>query len=80
MSVLYTCSVMQPMEAFLLLISSSPFGLQGATLTFRLKTHVSHIAATVSISQSIRVYVHSFTHSPINQSILLSCNEIVTIM
>lgn len=54
-SVLYSCSVMQPMEASLLLVSSSPFGLQGATLTFRLKTHVSHISPTVSISPSIHL-------------------------
>lgn len=53
-SVLYCCSVMQPVEAFLLLIASSPFGPQGATLTFRLKTHVSHITPTVSIHPSVQ--------------------------
>ncbi|XP_051283893.1 cilia- and flagella-associated protein 47-like isoform X2 [Dicentrarchus labrax] len=42
----FSCSFMQPMEAVLLLISNSPFGLRGTTLAFNLKTHVSHITPT----------------------------------
>ncbi|XP_039998194.1 cilia- and flagella-associated protein 47-like [Xiphias gladius] len=43
LTVQYSCSFLQPMEAVLLLISSSAFGLRGTTLAFNLKTHVSHI-------------------------------------
>ncbi|XP_033472251.2 cilia- and flagella-associated protein 47-like [Epinephelus lanceolatus] len=46
LTVQFSCFNMQPMEAVLLLISSSPFGLCGTTLTFNLKTHVSHITPT----------------------------------
>ncbi|XP_054479802.1 cilia- and flagella-associated protein 47-like [Anoplopoma fimbria] len=49
LSVQYSCSVMQPGEAALLLIPSSPFGLCGTTLTFNLKTHVSHITPTNTV-------------------------------
>nr|XP_046237666.1 cilia- and flagella-associated protein 47-like [Scatophagus argus] len=49
LTVQYSCSFMQPMEAVLLLISSCPFGLCGTTLAFNLKTHVSHITPTNTV-------------------------------
>lgn len=49
LTVQFSCSFMQPMEAVLLLISSSPYGLHSTTLAFHLKTHVSQITPTVSI-------------------------------
>ncbi|XP_044044267.1 cilia- and flagella-associated protein 47-like isoform X3 [Siniperca chuatsi] len=49
LTVQFNCSFMQPMEAVLLLISSSPFGLYGTTLAFNLKTHVSHITPTNTV-------------------------------
>ncbi|XP_070786864.1 cilia- and flagella-associated protein 47-like [Enoplosus armatus] len=49
LTVQFSCSFMQPMEAVLLLISSSPFGLYSTPLAFNLKTHVSHIAPTSSV-------------------------------
>ncbi|XP_059183828.1 cilia- and flagella-associated protein 47-like [Centropristis striata] len=48
-SVEVSCSFMQPVEAFLVLISSSPCGYYGRTLTFKLKTHVSRITPTNTV-------------------------------
>ncbi|XP_031708292.1 cilia- and flagella-associated protein 47 [Anarrhichthys ocellatus] len=49
LTVQFSCVVMQPMEAALLLIPSSPFGLCGTTLAFNLKTRVSHITPTNTV-------------------------------
>nr|XP_019960026.1 PREDICTED: cilia- and flagella-associated protein 47 isoform X1 [Paralichthys olivaceus] len=49
LTVQYHCSFLQPMEAVLLLISSSTFGLSATTLAFNLKTHVSHITPTKTV-------------------------------
>ncbi|XP_026157201.1 cilia- and flagella-associated protein 47-like isoform X2 [Mastacembelus armatus] len=46
LTILYSCSFLQSIEAVLLLISKSTSGLHGTTLTFSLKTHVSHITPT----------------------------------
>ncbi|XP_074483047.1 cilia and flagella-associated protein 47-like isoform X1 [Sebastes fasciatus] len=49
LTVHFSCSVMQPMEAVLLLVSSSPFGPCGTTLSFNLKTEISHITPTNTV-------------------------------
>uniref|UniRef100_A0AAQ5ZD21 Calponin-homology (CH) domain-containing protein n=1 Tax=Amphiprion ocellaris TaxID=80972 RepID=A0AAQ5ZD21_AMPOC len=49
LTVHFTCSFLQPMEAVLLLISSSAFGLRCTTLAFNLKTNVSHITPTNTV-------------------------------
>ncbi|KAK5847639.1 hypothetical protein PBY51_016749 [Eleginops maclovinus] len=49
LAVQFSCSFIQPMEAVLLLISSSPSGLSSSTLAFNLKTHVSHITPTNTV-------------------------------
>ncbi|KAM4559691.1 cilia- and flagella-associated protein 47-like isoform 2-T3 [Odontesthes bonariensis] len=43
LAVQYNCLFLRPMEAVLLLISCSDFGLRCTTLAFNLRTHVSHI-------------------------------------
>ncbi|XP_034461453.1 cilia- and flagella-associated protein 47-like [Hippoglossus hippoglossus] len=49
LTVQYRCSFLQPMEAVLLLISTSTFGLSATTLAFNLKTHVRHITPTKTV-------------------------------
>ncbi|XP_067349403.1 cilia and flagella-associated protein 47-like isoform X2 [Channa argus] len=49
LTIQYSCSFLQPMEAVLLLISNSVFGLRGTTLAFNLRTQVSHITPTNTV-------------------------------
>ncbi|XP_047432995.1 cilia and flagella-associated protein 47-like isoform X3 [Mugil cephalus] len=49
LTVQFGCSFLQPMEAVLLLVSTSTFGLCRTTLTFGLKTHVTHITPTNTV-------------------------------
>ncbi|XP_056226909.1 cilia and flagella-associated protein 47-like [Seriola aureovittata] len=66
LTVQYSCSFLQPMEAVLLLISSSPVGLRGVTtLTFNLKTHVSHITPTNTVKCRSPCYQQKLIQLPI---------------
>ncbi|XP_058470520.1 cilia- and flagella-associated protein 47-like [Solea solea] len=57
LTVQYCCSFMQPMEAVLLLVSSPAFRVQATTLTYNLKTQVSHITPTNSVKCVSPCYV-----------------------
>ncbi|KAF0046272.1 hypothetical protein F2P81_002801 [Scophthalmus maximus] len=49
LTVQHRCSFLRPVEAVLLLISSSAAALRATTLSFNLRTHVSHITTTNSV-------------------------------
>ncbi|KAM9334135.1 cilia and flagella-associated protein 47-like [Symphorus nematophorus] len=65
MKVQFSCSFMQPMEAVLLLVSSSPFGLRSTALAFSLKTHVSHITPTSNVKCKTPCYQLKVIQLPI---------------
>ncbi|CAK6965505.1 LOW QUALITY PROTEIN: cilia and flagella-associated protein 47-like [Scomber scombrus] len=64
LTVQYRCSFLQPMEAVLLLISSSAC-LRATTLTFSLKTHVSQITPTNTVKCESPCYTLKVTQVPI---------------
>ncbi|KAL3045754.1 hypothetical protein OYC64_013917 [Pagothenia borchgrevinki] len=66
LAVQFSCSVFQPMEAVLLLISSSSSGLSSTTLAFNLKTHVSHITPTNTVKCKSPCYQQKVIQVPIN--------------
>ncbi|KAK1876737.1 Cilia- and flagella-associated protein 47 [Dissostichus eleginoides] len=66
LAVHFSCSVFQPMEAVLLLISSSPSGLSSTTLAFNLKTHVSHITPINTVKCKSPCYQQKVIQVPIN--------------
>ncbi|KAJ4924235.1 hypothetical protein JOQ06_000475, partial [Pogonophryne albipinna] len=66
LAVQFSCSVFQPMEAVLLLISSSPSGLSSTTLAFNLKTHVSHITPTNTVKCKSPCYQQKVIQVSIN--------------
>ncbi|KAM3585737.1 uncharacterized protein V6R79_025810 [Siganus canaliculatus] len=49
LTIQFSCWFLQPMEAFLLLISGCSSGLRSSTLAFSLQTHVSHIQPTKTV-------------------------------
>ncbi|XP_042368969.1 cilia- and flagella-associated protein 47-like isoform X1 [Plectropomus leopardus] len=65
LTVQFSCSNMQPMKAVLLLNSKSPFGPCGSTLTFNLKTHVSHITPTNTVKCKSPCYQPKVIEVPI---------------
>ncbi|XP_071320696.1 cilia- and flagella-associated protein 47-like isoform X2 [Trachinotus anak] len=65
LTVQYSCSFLQPMEAVLLLISSSACGPRGATLAFNIKTHVSHITPTNTMKCRSPCYQQTVIQLPI---------------
>ncbi|XP_044200977.1 cilia- and flagella-associated protein 47-like isoform X2 [Thunnus albacares] len=65
LTVQYSCSFLQPMEAVLLLISSSASCLRASTLTFSLKTHVSHIIPTNTVKCNSPCYELKVIQVPI---------------
>ncbi|XP_027147601.1 cilia- and flagella-associated protein 47 isoform X2 [Larimichthys crocea] len=68
LTVQFSCSFMQPMEAVLLLISSSPYGLHSTTLAFHLKTHVSQITPTSTVKCKSPCYQLKVIQVPITNS------------
>ncbi|XP_026220063.1 cilia- and flagella-associated protein 47 isoform X2 [Anabas testudineus] len=64
----YSCSFLQPMEAVLLLTSSSAFGLHGAALAFNLKTHVSYITPSNTVKCKSPCYQLRVIHLPVTNS------------
>ncbi|XP_078147098.1 cilia and flagella-associated protein 47-like [Centroberyx gerrardi] len=65
LTVQYNCSFLRPMEAVLLLTSSSAIGLHGATLAFTLKTHVNHITPTKTVKCKSPCYQLKLIQLPI---------------
>ncbi|XP_028275748.1 cilia- and flagella-associated protein 47-like [Parambassis ranga] len=55
-TVQFGCSFLRPMEAVLLLVSSSASGLHCSALAFNLKTHVSHITPTNTVECKTQCY------------------------
>ncbi|KAM8722646.1 cilia- and flagella-associated protein 47-like isoform 1-T1 [Acanthopagrus schlegelii] len=65
LTVQFKCSFLQPMEAVLLLISSSSHGLHSTTLAFCLKTHVSQITPTKTVKYKCPCYQLKVIQVPI---------------
>ncbi|KAM7365486.1 hypothetical protein PAMP_016406 [Pampus punctatissimus] len=65
LSIQYSCSFLQPMEAVILLISSSASGMHATTLAFSLKTQVSHITPTNTVKCKSPCYETKVIQVPI---------------
>ncbi|XP_041834411.1 cilia- and flagella-associated protein 47-like [Melanotaenia boesemani] len=64
-SVQFSCSFLRPIEAVLLLISSSAVGLRCTTLTFTLKTNISRITPTKTVRCDSPCYQPKVIHVPL---------------
>ncbi|TWW64046.1 Cilia- and flagella-associated protein 47 [Takifugu flavidus] len=69
LTILYHCSFIQPKEAYLLLVSSSPFGLQGSTLAFKLTTCINRITSTNIVKCKSSCYQMKVIQVPISNAL-----------
>ncbi|KAM4602134.1 cilia and flagella-associated protein 47-like [Polymixia lowei] len=68
LTVHFNCSFLRPLEAVLLLTSSSPIGPRGATLAFTLKTNVTQITPTKIVKYKSPCYQLKLIQLPITNT------------